>query len=77
LFADSDRITDVIYYVSRLADVVRDVVDAGRELTHDEREKLARREWSRIKEKEDLPDDPVVTQAVISGVTKALRRGGR
>jgi len=77
LVADSDRITDIIYHVSRLSDVVRKLVESGRDLSYDEREALARKEWSRIKTRENLPDDPIVTKAVIAGVTKALGRGGR
>jgi len=77
LVSESDRVTDIIYYVSKLADVVRDIVETGRDLSYDERETVARRDWSRIKDNEDLPDDPVITQAVVSAVTKALGRGRR
>lgn len=77
MVAESDRVTDIFYYVSRLATVVRRFVEEGRDLSYDERQAVARREWSRIKQQENLPDDPVATQAIVAAVAKALGRGGR
>lgn len=77
LVAESDRVTDILYYVSRLAGVVRQFIEAGRDLSHDEREAIARREWSRLKQRENIPDDPVATQTIVAALTKALARSGR
>ncbi len=77
MIAESDRVTEIFYYVSRLASVVREFVEQGRGLSYDERQAVARREWSRIKQRENLPDDPVATQAIVSAVAKALGRSGR
>lgn len=77
MVAESDRVTDIIFYVSRLTGLVRRFVEEGRDLSYDERQAVARREWSRIKQQENLPDDPVTTQAIVAAVAKALGRGGR
>jgi len=77
LVASSDRTADILYYVSKLAGFVADIVNSGRDLGFEERVSLARKEWSRIKKKENLPDDPIVTSAVVSAVTKAIAKGGK
>jgi hypothetical protein len=77
LVAESDRVTDIFFYVTRLAGVVRDIVRQGRDLSYEEREAIARREWSRLKQRDNLPDDPVATQAIVSAVAKALGRSRR
>jgi hypothetical protein len=77
LVAESERVTDIFYYISRLAGFVRQIVEGGEDLSYDQRQALARREWSRLKQRENLPDDAVVTQTIVSAVAKALGRGGR
>jgi hypothetical protein len=75
LLADSKKTTDIFYYISKLTDFVKSVVESGRDLSYEERETLARKEWSRIKREEKLEDDPIVTRAVISAVAKAIAKG--
>lgn len=75
LVAGSKKTADILYYVSKLAAFVADVVKSGRDLGFEERVSLARKEWSRIKKEEGLPDDPIVTSAVVSAVTKAIAKG--
>jgi hypothetical protein len=72
LAAESDKISDILYYVAKLADFVRKEAKSKQDLNYGEREHLARREWSRIKKKEGLEDDPVVTKAIVSAVVKAI-----
>ena len=72
LLAQSEKTGDIVYYVSKLADFVRKTVESGRELSRAKRVKLARREWSRIKKKEGIPNDPIVTNAVVSAAAEAI-----
>ena len=75
LLASSKKTVDVLYYVARLANFVSKIVESGRDLPHAERVSLARKEWSRIKRAENLPDDPVVTNAVVSAAAHAIAKG--
>jgi hypothetical protein len=75
LVAESDKITDILYYVSKLAGFVLKEAKSKEDLNFVEREKLARREWSRIKKEEGIEDDPVVTNAIVSAVVKAIGKG--
>jgi hypothetical protein len=77
LVAESDRVTDILFYISKLAGVVRQVVEKGEDLSYDQRHALARREWSRLKQRENLPDDPVATQTIVAAVAKAFGRSGK
>lgn len=75
LAADSERITDILYYASKLADFVVKEAESAQDLNHDERLKLVRREWSRIKKKENIQDDSVITDAIVSAAVKAIGKG--
>lgn len=75
LLASSKKTADIIYYVSRLADFVKRIVESGRNLPYEERVALARQEWSRIKKEDNLEDDPIVTRAVVSAAAKAIAKG--
>jgi hypothetical protein len=77
LVAESPRVTDILLYVAKLAPIVRSFVESGQDLSYEERQMFARREWSRLKQRENLPDDPVTTQTIVSALTKAFGRGGR
>ncbi|MCJ7504741.1 MAG: hypothetical protein MUP80_17030 [Acidobacteriia bacterium] len=74
LLARSKRAVNILYYASKLSDFIREVVESGKDLTYAERQGLARSEWSRIKKKEDIKDDPIVTQAVIRATAKAIAK---
>ena len=74
LVAAGKKTIDILYYASRLAGFVRSVIDSGRDLTYEERQALAREAWSRIKKQEHLPDDAIVTQALVSAVAGALAK---
>jgi len=74
LMASSKRAANIIYYVSKLADFVRKIVEKGDDLSREERESLARKEWSRIKRKENIKNDPIVTEAVVRATAKALAK---
>jgi hypothetical protein len=75
LLAKSKRTTDIIYYASLLTDFVKRKARAAEDLNYEERVALARREWSRIKKKENLEDDPVVTNTIVSAAAKAIAKG--
>jgi hypothetical protein len=74
LVAQGPKTDDIVYYASKLASLVEEIVSSGRDLPYAERERLARQEWSRIKREEGLPDDPIITQALVSAVARALRK---
>jgi hypothetical protein len=75
LLAKSKKTVDTLYYVSQLADFVKKIVESGRDLPYEERVTLARQEWSRIKKQENLDDDPIVTNAIVSAAAKAIAKG--
>lgn len=75
LLVSSKKTADIFYYISKLADFVRSVVESGRDLNFEEREALARKEWSRIKKEEGLVDNPIVTRAVVSAAARAIAKG--
>lgn len=75
LAAESGRITDILYYASKLADFVVKEAESAQDLNHDERLKLVRREWSRIKKKENIEDDQVITDIIVSAAVKAIGKG--
>ena len=75
LAAESDKVSDILYYVSKLANFVLKESKSSQDLSYEQREKLARQEWSRIKKEEGLEDDQVITQTVISAVAKAIGKG--
>jgi hypothetical protein len=72
LVAESEKISDVLYYVSKLADFVQREATSEQELNYQEREHRARQEWARVKKREGVKDDPIVTKAVVSAVVKAI-----
>lgn len=75
LAAESDKISDILYYTSKLSDFVIREAKSRQGLDYEERIQLARREWSRLKKKEGLKDDPVITNAIVSAVAKAIGKG--
>lgn len=75
LLANSKRTAQILYYVTKLAGFVEREVKSGGDLSFEERISRARREWSRIKKEENLPDDPVVTSAVVSAAARAIAKG--
>ena len=77
LVAKSPKATEILFYASKLADFVRGQVERGESLSYSERERLARKEWSRIKRKEKIPDDPITTRAIVSAAAKAISRKRR
>jgi hypothetical protein len=77
LIAESDKISDILYYASKLADFVLKHAKGKQELNHEERLRLARREWSRIKKKEGIENDPIVTDAIVSAAAKAMGKRGK
>jgi hypothetical protein len=75
LVAKSDKIADILYYASKLAEFVLRESKTKHDLDHEGRMRLARQEWSRVKKEEGLEDDPVVTNALVNAVAKAIGRG--
>lgn len=75
LVARSPKVADILYYVSKLTDVVQKAVESKQILNYEQRQQLARQEWSRIKREENLGDDPIVTNTIVSAVTKAIAKG--
>lgn len=73
----SDRFPDVFYYLSRLASEVASAAESGRISTPDERNAFATRAWSSLKQREQIPDDPITTRAIVDAISKALERGRR
>jgi hypothetical protein len=74
LLADGAKSTDILYYASQLTDFIRRVVESGKDLSYEKRESLARQEWSRIKARDGLTDDAIVTQALVSAAARSLAR---
>lgn len=73
LVAESEKISDILYLASKIADFVVKQAKSKKDLNHEERVQLARREWSRIKKKEGIKDDPVVTDAIVFAAAKAIK----
>jgi len=74
LLAGSKKIAGILFYVSQLTEFIRNVVESRRDLNYEERLSLVRKEWSRIKRERNLEDDPIVTNAVVSAVAKAIAK---
>lgn len=74
LVGGSKKTGSILFYVSQLSDFIRRIVESGRDLDYDERLSLTRKEWSRIKREKNLEDDPVVTNAVVWAVAKAIAK---
>jgi hypothetical protein len=72
LIARGSKTTNVIYYGSKLLEFVEKLIKTRGSIEYDERERLVRQEWSRIKRAEGLPDDPIATQAIVTAATRAL-----
>lgn len=72
IVAGSTKVDDILYYASKLIPFIRREVRSEKELTHEKRQKLARKAWSRIKRQEGLEDDPIVTRAIVSAAAKAI-----
>ena len=75
LAAESGRISQILYYASKLTDFVLKESKSKKDLSHEERLRLARQEWSRIKKAEGIKDDPVVTDAIVFAVAKTIGEG--
>lgn len=74
LIGVSNKIDDILYYASKLTKFIERTAKKGEDLSHEERQKLARKEWSRIKRKENLKDDPIATKVIVSAAAKAIGR---
>jgi hypothetical protein len=74
LLAGSKKTAGILFYVSQLTDFIRRIVESGRDLNYEDRLSLTRKEWSRIKRERNLDDDPVVTNAVVSAVARAIAK---
>jgi len=72
LVAESERVSDILYYASKLTDFVLKEAKSKRDLNYEERIHLARQAWSRVKKEEGLKNDPIVTEAIVSAVAKAI-----
>jgi len=75
LVAESEKISDILYYASKLTDFVLKEAKSKQDLDYEQRIGLARKEWSRFKREEGIEDDPVVTNAIVSAVAKAIGKG--
>ena len=75
LAAESEKISEILYYVSKLADFVVKEANSNQDLNYEQRQQLARQEWSRVKKEEGIGDDPIVTDAVVTAVAKAIGKG--
>jgi hypothetical protein len=75
LIAQSERVGDILFYASKLEGFVRKHLESGEQLSYEQRMALARREWSRIKREEKIPDDPIITTAVVTAAAKAIGKG--
>jgi|SRR5882672_4751939 len=75
LAAQSDNISDVLYYASKLTAFVLEHSKSKKELNHEERKRLARQEWSRIKKKEGIKDNPIITKAIVLAAARAIGKG--
>lgn len=75
LIAQSKKIADIVYYASKLADFVKGIAASGQDLNYEQRVELARKEWSRVKKEENLEDDPIITNAIVSSAAKAIAKG--
>jgi hypothetical protein len=75
LAAESEKISDILYYASKLTDFVLKHAQSKKELDYEQRIHLARQEWSRVKKLEGLKDDPVFTNAIVSAAAKAIGKG--
>ena len=75
LVAKSSKMAQIIYYTAKLSDFVRKAVESGKDLTYEQRVELTRKEWSRVKKEQQLADDPIVTNAIVSSVAKAIGKG--
>ncbi len=75
LLAGSGKMAQIIYYTAKLSQFVREAVQSGKDLNYEQRMELARKEWSRVKKEQKLSDDPIVTNAIVSSVAKAIAKG--
>jgi hypothetical protein len=75
LVAQSDKISDILFYASKLVGFLQEAVRSEKDLTYERREQLARQAWSRLKKEENLPHDTLVTQAIVSAAVKAIGKG--
>jgi hypothetical protein len=73
LVAKSGKMAQIVYYAAKLSDFVRK--EAGKDLSYEQRVELARKEWSRVKKEQQLGDDPIVTNAIVSSVARAIGKG--
>jgi hypothetical protein len=72
LIAESDRVSDILYYASKLTDFVLQEAKSKKDLNYEQRLRLARQAWSRVKREEGLKNDPIVTEAIVSAAAKAI-----
>jgi hypothetical protein len=74
LLATGPKSTDIFFYAAQLTDFIKRTVASGKDLSYEEREALARKEWSKIKERENLPDDAIITNVIIPAAARAIAR---
>jgi hypothetical protein len=72
LAAESDKISDILFYASKLTNFVLEHAKSKKELNHEERLRLARQEWSRIKKEEGIEDNPIITRAIVLAAARAI-----
>ena len=77
LVARGTKTIDIIYYGSKLLEFVEKVVGSRGSLSREERDRLVRQEWSRIKKAEGLPDDPIATDTIVRAAVRALGKAER
>ena len=74
LLAGSKKTAGILFYVGQLTGFIQRMIESGRDLDYEERVSLTRKEWSRIKREKNIDDDPIVTNAVVSAVAKAIAK---
>jgi hypothetical protein len=75
LAAESDNISDILYYASKLTAFVLEHSKSKKDLNYEERKRLAAQEWSRIKKVEGIENNPIVTRALVTAAAKAIGKG--
>lgn len=73
LIASSTETGDFFYYGLKLINFLRKIESQISSLSDIEMDKSLRKEWSSIKRKEGVKDDPVLDKAVIDAAKEALK----
>ena len=72
LVSEGQKASHILRYASELVSFLISQGKKAEQLSHGERMRLARKEWSRIKQRERLPDDAILTKAIVAAAAKAL-----